>query len=124
MANLFHSGEYAGWYVYIAGSTLESETDKYPGISIISSHFAPGKAKNKAFAVLGAGQPIGYIVGMILGGILSETSASWRTIFWLQAGLACILCIVAWVALPPDNLSSRYTQGLDWVGALLRTFSA
>ena len=37
------------------------------GISIISSYFPPGKPKNTAFAVLGAGQPIGYIVGMILG---------------------------------------------------------
>lgn len=92
---------------------------RYLGISIISSHFPPGKSKNQAFAVLGAGQPIGYIVGMILGGILSETSASWRTIFWLQAGLACILCAVAWFALPSDDLSSRYTQGLDWIGALL-----
>ena len=37
------------------------------GISIISSYFPPGKSKNTAFAVLGAGQPIGYIIGMILG---------------------------------------------------------
>ena len=35
---------------------------------MISSYFPPGKAKNRAFSILGAGQPIGYIIGMILGG--------------------------------------------------------
>lgn len=39
----------------------------FVGISIISSYFPPGKAKNQAFALLGAGQPIGYMIGMILG---------------------------------------------------------
>lgn len=91
------------------------------GISIISSHFPPGRSKGKAFAILGAGQPIGFIIGMILGGVLSESKASWRTIFWLQAGLAMLLCVVGWFALPADDSSHRYTQGLDWVGAVLST---
>lgn len=91
------------------------------GMSIISSHFPPGPAKGKAFAILGAGQPIGFIIGMILGGILSESSASWRTIFWLQAGLGSLLCVLGWFVLLMDEHSNRYTQGLDWVGAVLST---
>ncbi len=58
---------------------------------------------------------------MILGGILTESSASWRTIFWLQAGLSALLCVVGWFALPADDNTYRYTEGLDWVGALLST---
>jgi MFS family permease len=46
------------------------------GISIISSYFPPGKSKNTAFAVLGAGQPIGYIIGMILGELLRRLRAA------------------------------------------------
>ena len=37
------------------------------GVSIIATYFPPGKAKNRAFSILGAGQPLGYIIGMILG---------------------------------------------------------
>lgn len=108
------------------------------GISIISSYFPPGKAKNRAFSILGAGQPIGYIVGLILGmydvdipmlcyitnpyspgGILAQSSISWRAIYWLQAGLGLILCILGWLTLPEDQAEKRYNKGLDWVGAIL-----
>ncbi|OCH84235.1 major facilitator superfamily MFS-1 [Obba rivulosa] len=91
------------------------------GISIISVHFPPGRAKNTAFAVLGAGQPIGFIVGMILGGLLSQSPGSWRSIFWLQAGLGCALVIVGWFVLPNEETARRYSKGLDWIGALLST---
>lgn len=37
------------------------------GIGILGTHFEPGEAKNSAFAVLGASQPIGFIAGLILG---------------------------------------------------------
>ena len=38
-----------------------------PGIAIFSNHFEPGPTKNRAIAALGAGQAIGYIVGLIGG---------------------------------------------------------
>ncbi|KAI0084742.1 major facilitator superfamily domain-containing protein [Irpex rosettiformis] len=91
------------------------------GISIISSHFPPGPERGRAFAWLGAGQPVGYIIGLILGGILSDSTASWRTIFWLEAGLAALLCVMGWFVLPADDTSKRYTRGLDWIGAFLST---
>ncbi|KAJ3486473.1 hypothetical protein NLI96_g4211 [Meripilus lineatus] len=91
------------------------------GISIISSYFPPGKAKNQAFALLGAGQPIGYMIGMILGGILTDSGASWRAIYWLQAGLGCLLCGLGWYVLPEDEVSKRYDKGLDIIGAILST---
>ncbi|CAL1708737.1 unnamed protein product [Somion occarium] len=90
-------------------------------ISIISSYFPPGKTRNQAFAILGAGQPIGFIVGMILGGLLSQSGASWRAIFALQAGLGCLLCVVGWIVLPTGDISRRYDKGLDIVGAVLST---
>lgn len=110
------------------------------GISIISSYFPPGKSKNRAFSILGAGQPLGYFFGMIIGayphngkhsialnsdplsgGFLAQSKASWRAIFWLQAGLGCGLCVMGWFVLPPDQEGKRYTKGLDWFGAFLST---
>lgn len=58
---------------------------------------------------------------MILGGVLSQSTVSWRTIFWLQAGLGAVLCILGWLILPKDDVAQRYSMGLDWVGAILGT---
>ena len=51
----------------------------------------------------------------------AASSASWRTIFWLQAGLGGVLCVMGWFVLPEDEMSQRYNMGLDWVGAVLST---
>ncbi|GJE97159.1 MFS general substrate transporter [Phanerochaete sordida] len=109
-------------FIIFAGlQGIGSAANTPSGISIISSYFETGKKKNTAFAVLSAGQSIGFIIGMILGGVLSQSTASWRTIFWLQAGLAAALCVGGWFVLPDDDVSQRYSMGLDWVGAILGT---
>lgn len=54
------------------------------------------------------------------GGLLSQSPGSWRSIFWLQAGLGCVLVISGWFVLPNEDTSKRY-KGLDWIGALLST---
>ena len=56
------------------------------GIGIFSNHFEPGPSRNRAIAALGAGQAIGYIVGLI-GGEFRSLVPSWipRTDpFWLK----------------------------------------
>ena len=95
--------------------------DSAQGTSIISCYFPPGKPRNQAFAILAAGQPFGFIIGMILGGLLSQSGASWRAIFALEAGLGCLLSVIGWLVLPKDDLSRRYDKGLDIVGAVLST---
>jgi hypothetical protein len=37
------------------------------GISIVSAYFSPGPTKNRVFAAVGAGQPVGFILGLVLG---------------------------------------------------------
>ncbi|THH29699.1 hypothetical protein EUX98_g4482 [Antrodiella citrinella] len=105
--------------LFFAFQGMGSAANTPAGIAIISSYFPPGKAKNRAFSILGAGQPIGYIVGLILGGILSQSPATWRAIYGLQAGLGLVLCVLGWLILPTDQAEKRYNKGLDWVGAIL-----
>ncbi|OBZ77744.1 hypothetical protein A0H81_02617 [Grifola frondosa] len=107
--------------VFIGMQGIGAAANTPAGISIISSHFPAGKDKNMAFAILGAGQPIGFISGMIIGGLLSQSAATWRTIFWLQAGLGLSLSILGWFVCPDVNVSRRYSKGLDWIGAILST---
>ncbi|CAD6892844.1 unnamed protein product [Tilletia controversa] len=61
-----------------------------------------GQFKSRAFAALGAGQPIGFIVGLLLGGILS-TGGHWRLIFWITAGIGFIFLGLCIAVLPLDG---------------------
>lgn len=47
------------------------------GTGLIGANF-DGESKNRAFAVLGAGQPLGYICGLVIGAIFSQSHAGWR----------------------------------------------
>ncbi|KAI9035611.1 uncharacterized protein KD926_003215 [Aspergillus affinis] len=75
-----------------------------------------------AFAAMGGGQATGFGLGLVLGGVFSDT-VGWRWGFHATAILnAVILALVAW-SLPttidgPPSFS-RLAHELDWVGALL-----
>lgn len=52
-------------------------------IGILGVTFAPGKAKNYAFATYSAGAPMGSVFGNILGGVVSEyASWKWMYVIW------------------------------------------
>jgi MFS family permease len=46
---------------------LGSACNTPSGIGILSAHFPPGPKRNIAYGALGAGQPIGFIMGLVLG---------------------------------------------------------
>ena len=46
---------------------LGSAANSPSGISILVAHFPPGPKRSKAFGIVGAGQPIGFIMGLFLG---------------------------------------------------------
>lgn len=90
------------------------------GIGIFSNYFPPGPKRNQAFGVLGAGQPVGFIMGLVLGGILTQSRVTWRAIFFIQAGLGFFFVVLGWIVLAKDS-TPLYTKGLDWGGAVLST---
>jgi MFS family permease len=77
---------------------------------------------------LGAGQPLGVIAGLIVGGIICQTSGSWRSIYWIQAGLSFLFAAMGWWSIPKndimadDSLAKRVAR-IDWTGAVLSTVS-
>ncbi|KAG8856605.1 hypothetical protein FRB96_006365 [Tulasnella sp. 330] len=91
------------------------------GTGILGAVFPPSRTKAIAFASLGAGQPIGFIVGLVLGGIFAH---KWRALYWLLAALSACLGVQAIFSLPPDiHLSRKQIFGqlkeFDWTGASL-----
>ncbi|KAF8190651.1 major facilitator superfamily-domain-containing protein [Mycena galopus ATCC 62051] len=110
--------------IFLAMLGLGAAANTPAAIGIIASHFPPGPRRNTALGVLGAGQPLGYILGLVLGGLLTESRATWRTIFYVQAGLGAFFVVLGFFNLEEQPTDSKlYAKGLDWGGALLSCLS-
>jgi MFS family permease len=93
-------------------------------VGLITQSFAPGPMRNLAFAVMGGGQPIGFGVGLTIGGVLVDT-IGWQWGFHFVAIANAIIIIFALITLPtrsndlPPVSWNSLLFDIDWVGALL-----
>jgi len=84
----------------------------------------PSRRKNRAFACFSAGNPIGFVLGALIGGIVTDI-ASWRACFWVITVLYAFLTVAAWFTTPYDaeqnlgGLNVETMRQMDWLGALL-----
>ncbi|RDH30306.1 MFS general substrate transporter [Aspergillus welwitschiae] len=92
-------------------------------MSIIAEHFPSGKLRNLAFALMGSGQPIGFGVGLLLGGVFADT-VSWRWGFYSAAIANTPVLLLSIWQLPGRNSEQQGISwrnlffGIDWIGAL------
>jgi MFS family permease len=97
-------------------------------VSIITSTFSEGKKRNVAFASMGAGQPLGFSIGLTLGGVLAD-SIGWRWGFYIAAILNAAIFVMALWALPRNKEEQRpvtwrrIVNDIDWVGAIIASIS-
>ncbi len=87
------------------------------GLSIITTNFAEGPARNKALSIytgFGAG---GYSSGLIFGGLL--TGAGWRWTFLLPVPVALAALVAAYFLIPRDKPAEE--GGHDLLGAVFST---
>lgn len=86
------------------------------GISLLGSVYRPGPRKNFVFAMYGAVCPIGFFLGMFMGG-LSQQLLSWRWYFWIGAMASALSCITALVSIPIDFAEAKARNlRMDWWG--------
>ncbi|KAH8703302.1 putative MFS multidrug transporter [Talaromyces proteolyticus] len=84
----------------------------------------PSKRKNRAFACFSAGNPLGFVGGMVVSGIASQV-ANWRVAFWALAVIYAIFTILTIWTVPPDPpgrkvpLNWLSMKKLDPIGMLL-----
>ncbi|KAF1357906.1 MFS general substrate transporter [Lizonia empirigonia] len=96
-------------------------------VSIITSTFPQGKSRNIAFASMGGGQPIGFSVGLVLGGVFAET-IGWRWAFHISAIINSAVFVMAFFGLPKvadkkADFWTRIKHDIDWVGILIGSAS-
>ncbi|KAJ3809432.1 MFS general substrate transporter [Lentinula aff. lateritia] len=87
----------------------------------VLSNFFVGNEKHRALSMFGAAGAVGFVVGLILGGILSGT-LGWRYIFYIDAPIIGILAVLGWFSFPKEkpNTGGRKPT-LDLLGAGLGT---
>ena len=75
------------------------------GLSIITTTFAEGPARNKALSVYTATGATGFSLGLVFGGLLTEVS--WRLAFLLPAPVALVALIAGYRLVPRGERPSR-----------------
>lgn len=94
-------------------------------VSILVKGIASGRGRNIGLSCVGLGQPLGYSLGLVLGGVFVDT-IGWRFGFYMCGALAIALFLVSIWALPVDNptegeapLMNRLVRDIDWIGAAI-----
>ncbi|KAK4542563.1 hypothetical protein LTR36_006611 [Oleoguttula mirabilis] len=103
--------------------------------SIVSNSVEQGKPRNLGFACLGLAMPLGFSLGLVLGGVF-VSSLDWRVGYYI-GGVASFLFFLVGILVLPAGVAThsaeaptlgRLATEVDWVGAglassCLATFS-
>lgn len=77
----------------VTRSSTGIDDSSYPGLySLVSDYFGP-KMRGKVYGLLQFTQPLGYLLGMVLGLMLSGT-IGWRGVFYITGSLGIVMAVV------------------------------
>ncbi|MHB8235206.1 MAG: MFS transporter [Solirubrobacteraceae bacterium] len=91
------------------------------GLSIITTRFAEGPARNRALSIYTACGASGFSLGLVMGGVLTEIG--WRWTFFLPVPIALAILFAARRLIPHDTAPERQRGGYDLAGAVTITAS-
>jgi MFS family permease len=89
------------------------------GLSIITTSFKEGPARNKALSVYAATGATGFSLGLVFSGLLTEVS--WRWVLFLPVPLALVTLIAAIKLVPDSGRPVRTSGAFDVLGAITVT---
>ncbi|HEU0190041.1 MAG TPA: MFS transporter [Mycobacterium sp.] len=96
------------------GAAIASPT----GLALVATTFPKGPARNAAMAVFGAMTGVGSVMGLVVGGALTEVS--WRLAFLVNVPIGLVMIYLARTALTETH---KERTKLDATGALLATLA-
>jgi EmrB/QacA subfamily drug resistance transporter len=89
------------------------------GLSIITTSFPEGSARNKALSIYTATGATGFSLGLVFGGLLTELG--WRWVFFLPVGVAFVALLAAIRLVPAGDEPTRASRAFDLGGAVTMT---
>lgn len=107
-----------------------------PSATAIITSSLDGQRRNFAFASMGGRQPIGFTIGLVIGGVLADT-IGWRWGYYISAIVNTFTFVLALglpqtidgagdeqvAAVPTWSQRWRRFAAIDWIGALIITAS-
>ncbi len=88
-------------------------------LSLVNTTFAEGRERNRALAVWGGAGAAGLVIGVLLGGVLTEVFG-WRAVFLVNVPLIAVAIPLAFRLLAPDGARDTERR-FDLPGALSAT---
>jgi MFS family permease len=89
------------------------------GLSIITTSFAEGPARNKAISIYTATGATGFSLGLVFGGLLTEIG--WRWVFFLPVPIALATLLAAIRLVPAVEHVVARSRSFDLAGAVTLT---
>lgn len=89
-------------------------------LSLITTTFAEGPARNKALSVVEAMASAGFAAGAILGGLLTA-GPGWRWILFVNVPVALAALVLTYFLLPKTAVATTGGHKIDVLGALVVT---
>ncbi|HEV2076059.1 MAG TPA: MFS transporter [Thermoleophilaceae bacterium] len=88
-------------------------------LSLLTSVFAEGEERNRAIGVYGAMAALGFVVGMVGGGVITEL-LGWRWVMFVNVPVALAVLLLTPLAVP-ESLHEGAPRSLDVPGAAAAT---
>jgi MFS family permease len=98
----------------VTRSSTGIDDSSYPGLySLVSDYFGP-KVRGKVYGLLQFTQPLGYLLGMVLGLMLSGV-IGWRGVFYITGSLGIVMAVVIFFGVKevPRGQSEPEMAGID-----------
>jgi EmrB/QacA subfamily drug resistance transporter len=88
-------------------------------LSLVTTTFAEGAERNRAVAVWGGAGAAGLVIGVLLGGVLTQ-ALGWEAVFFVNVPLAGVAVLSAFRLIPADG-EREVNRRFDLPGALSAT---
>jgi EmrB/QacA subfamily drug resistance transporter len=88
-------------------------------LSLVTAIFAEGEERNRAIGVYGAMAALGFVVGMVGGGVITDY-LGWRWVLFVNVPVA-LAALAPAPAVLPESRNERAPRSLDLAGALTAT---
>jgi MFS family permease len=71
-------------------------------LALLATSFPEGPVRNRALGIYGATASVGFVLGLVLGGIL-VTVVGWRAVLWVNVPIGLAAVILGGMSLPADQ---------------------
>jgi MFS family permease len=85
-------------------------------LALINTTFAEGRMRNRALGIWGGAGAAGLVIGVLLGGLLTQ-AFGWQAVFFVNVALAGPALLLAFAVIPPDRAREK-GRTFDLPGAL------